>query len=48
MKIEVDREQKNGSYWLTGSQQYQMMKGISETLAGKGCDSEAVGFPNGK
>jgi len=44
IKINVDREQKNGSYWLTGSQQYQMMKGISETLAGRVAILKLLGF----
>ncbi len=31
----VDREQKSGSYWLTGSQQFQLMQNVSESLAGR-------------
>lgn len=44
IKINVDREQKNGLYWLTGSQQYQMMQGISETLAGRVAILKLLGF----
>lgn len=44
IKINVDRDQKNGAYWLTGSQQYQMMKGISETLAGRVAILKLLGF----
>lgn len=35
IKIAVDSEQKNGQYWLTGSQQFHLMKGVSESLAGR-------------
>ena len=35
IKMEVDRNRKPGLYWLTGSQQFQMMKGVSESLAGR-------------
>lgn len=35
VKAEVDRRQKMGSYWLTGSQQFHLMKNVSESLAGR-------------
>ncbi len=35
IKIVVDREKKNGLYWLTGSQKFHLMKGITESLAGR-------------
>ncbi len=36
IKMEVDRsKQKSGMYWLTGSQKFNLMKGISESLAGR-------------
>mgnify|MGYP002784871219 CR=1 FL=1 len=35
IKIAVDRAQQNGMYWLTGSQKYHLMKGITESLAGR-------------
>ena len=36
IKIEVDRtKQKPGMYWLTGSQKFTLMKGITESLAGR-------------
>ena len=36
IKIQVDRtKQKPGLYWLTGSQKFSLMKGISESLAGR-------------
>jgi len=36
LKIEIDKHKnQKGKYILTGSQQFSMMKGISETLAGR-------------
>lgn len=35
IKIEVDKNRKNGQYFLTGSQSFQSMKGVSESLAGR-------------
>jgi predicted AAA+ superfamily ATPase len=35
LKIIVDREKKNGLFWLTGSQKFHLMKGITESLAGR-------------
>lgn len=35
LKIMVDREKKNGMYWLTASQKFHLMKGVKETLAGR-------------
>lgn len=35
IKMRVDRARKPGLYWLTGSQQFQLMKGVSESLAGR-------------
>ncbi len=40
IKLEVDKRALEGNnnasmYWLTGSQQFQMMKNISESLAGR-------------
>jgi len=29
----VDKEHKKGLFWLTGSQQFQLMKEVSESLA---------------
>ncbi len=31
----VDKENTNGMYWLTGSQQFLLMKNVSESLAGR-------------
>lgn len=35
IKIMVDRKKLNGMYWLTGSQKFHLMKGITESLAGR-------------
>lgn len=36
MKLKIDEaEQEPGMYWLTGSQRFVMMKGVSESLAGR-------------
>ncbi len=35
IKIDVDNSNENGKYWLTGSQRFELMKNISETLAGR-------------
>ncbi len=35
IKANVDRAGKNGMYWLTGSQQFNLMKNVSESLAGR-------------
>ena len=35
IKARVDARQKNGMYWLTGSQRYLMMHNVSESLAGR-------------
>ncbi len=35
IKIALDTQKKNGAFWLTGSQMFQTMKGVSESLAGR-------------
>lgn len=35
IKMEVDRSQQSGAYWLTGSQSFVMMKNVGESLAGR-------------
>lgn len=35
IKVEVDRHKRPGMYWLTGSQKFALMKGITESLAGR-------------
>ncbi len=46
IKMEVDAKQKTGAFWLSGSQQFQMMKGVSETLAGRVAILNLLGFSN--
>ena len=35
IKMKVDELKRNGLFWLTGSQQFSMMKNVSESLAGR-------------
>jgi len=35
IKMQVDNISENGQYWLTGSQQFHLMKNVSESLAGR-------------
>ncbi len=35
IKMRVDEHHRSGEFWLTGSQQFQLMKGVSESLAGR-------------
>ena len=35
IKLTVDRNRQPGLFWLTGSQQFHLMRGISESLAGR-------------
>ena len=35
IKIAVDRDRAPDQFWLTGSQQFHLMKGVSESLAGR-------------
>jgi hypothetical protein len=35
IKMAVDRARKPGLFWLTGSQQFHLMRGVSESLAGR-------------
>src|SRR5580704_3034415 len=35
IKMSVDQNTQAGAFWLTGSQQFQLMKGVSESLAGR-------------
>lgn len=44
IKMQVDSRKRAGMFWLTGSQQFQMMKGISETLAGRVAIINMLGF----
>ncbi len=44
IKMAADKEQKPGMFWLTGSQQFQLMKGVSESLAGRVGIVQLMGF----
>lgn len=44
IKMEVDSSGRTGAFWLTGSQQFHMMKGISESLAGRVAIINLLGF----
>lgn len=44
IKISVDKVNTNGLYWLTGSQKFQLMQGITESLAGRVAIIELQGF----
>lgn len=56
IKIMCDESEEKGLFWLTGSQQYQMMKNVRETLAGRvgilelyslsKNEAEGLAFPN--
>lgn len=35
MKMIIDRDRKKGQFFMCGSQQFKMMKGVSESLAGR-------------
>jgi len=35
IKMAVDKARKNGLFWLTGSQQFRLMQGVTESLAGR-------------
>lgn len=35
IKVIVDQERYNGLFWLTGSQKFHLMRGITESLAGR-------------
>lgn len=35
IKLIVDNSEEKGQYWLTGSQQFHLMKNVSESLAGR-------------
>jgi predicted AAA+ superfamily ATPase len=44
IKIHVDKNRKNGQFWLTGSQKFSLMQGIRESLAGRVAILEMLGF----
>jgi predicted AAA+ superfamily ATPase len=44
IKMQVDATRSNGMFWLTGSQQFHLMKGVSESLAGRVAVLNLLGF----
>lgn len=54
IKIDVDRRQQKGDYWITGSQVFSLMKSVSEYLSGRAgivtllglSDAEIYGYPS--
>lgn len=44
IKIIVDKEKKNGLFWLTGSQKFHLMQNVSESLAGRVAILDMLGF----
>ncbi|MDR0970566.1 MAG: ATP-binding protein [Lentimicrobiaceae bacterium] len=44
IKMIADNSQENGLIWLTGSQQYNMMQGVTESLAGRVAIIDMLGF----
>ena len=44
IKIIVDQDKRPGLFWLTGSQKFHLMQGISETLAGRVAICDMLGL----
>jgi predicted AAA+ superfamily ATPase len=44
IKLAVDGSGNKGDYWLTGSQVFRMMKGVSESLAGRAAVVQLLGL----
>jgi len=44
IKAIVDEKQESGMYWLTGSQQFHLMKNVTESLAGRIAVLKLLGF----
>jgi predicted AAA+ superfamily ATPase len=44
IKMILDNSDKPGRIWMTGSQQYDMMRGITESLAGRIAILDMLGF----
>ena len=44
IKMMVDKEKLAGQFWLTGSQKFHLMKGITESLAGRVAILDLLGF----
>lgn len=44
IKMAADTSKKPNQFWLTGSQQFHLMKGVSESLAGRAAVLQLLGF----
>jgi predicted AAA+ superfamily ATPase len=44
IKVLIDKNAQSGQVWMTGSQQFLLMKGVSESLAGRLAVLELFGF----
>ncbi len=44
VKMAVDTARQPGAFWLTGSQQFQVMRGVTESLAGRVAMVQLLGF----
>lgn len=44
LKMAVDKKPENNQFWLTGSQQFSLMSGVSESLAGRVGIIKLLGF----
>ncbi len=44
LKLKVDEARQPGAVWLTGSQQFDLMKGVTESLAGRVAVVNLLGF----
>lgn len=44
IKMAADNEQKNGMFWLTGSQKFRLMKGVTESMAGRVAIMDLLGL----
>jgi predicted AAA+ superfamily ATPase len=44
VKMRADAAEKSGAFWITGSQQFHMMKGVTESLAGRVAILNLLGF----
>jgi len=44
IKIIADNNKENGQFWITGSQQFNLMKNVTESLAGRAAVFDIYGF----
>lgn len=44
IKMAVDERRRSGMFWLTGSQPFHLMRGVSESLAGRVAVVQLLGF----